>query len=201
MLSLRRFMERFRDDEACRQYIYKLRWPHGFICPRCGEKRHTHIRARNIYECSFCKTQTSVTAGTIMHRTKLPLTYWLFTFYWMASGELCSARKLSITLNLNYRTALRMLHAVRTAMSNANGHTPFAFWKPAPHAVMRQANRQMRKRAQCFIHTYYRRVAPKNQLSYFSEFWFRSNNQFTPVHALQKLISAASETLRYQYWA
>jgi transposase-like protein len=201
MLSLRRFMELFHDDDSCRQYIYKVRWPHGFICPRCGERRHSWIRARKVYECSACKTQTSVTAGTIMHRTKLPLSYWLFTFYWMASGELCSARKLSITLHLNYRTALRMLHAVRTAMSSANGNTPFAFWKPAPQALLTKANQQMRKQAQCFIDAYYRRIAPKNQLSYFSEFWFRSNNQLRPAQALQKLITAGAATLGYQYWA
>ncbi|WP_235426933.1 hypothetical protein [Cohnella kolymensis] len=96
-----------------------------------------------------------------MHRTKLPLSYWLFTFYWIASGERCSARKLSITLNLNYRTALRMLHAVRSAMSAANGNYMFAFWKPARFSMVRRANRMMRKRAHQFIYSYYRRVAPK----------------------------------------
>ena len=136
-----------------------------------------------------------MTAGTIMHRTKLPLSYWLFTFYWIASGERCSARKLSAVLKLNYRTALRVLHAVRWAMSNANGNNLFAFWKPARLSLLRKANRMMQSRADLFINSNYRRVAPKNRNRYFSEFWFRSNNLNNPQQALDKLISAGSATI------
>jgi transposase-like protein len=189
MISIRRFMERFSDEEACRQFFIRLRWPHGFVCPRCGECNHSIIQSRRLYECTACKAQISVTTGTVMHRTKLPLRYWLFVFYWAASGERCSARKLSLTLKLNYRTALRMLHAVRTAMSGtAAGNRPFTFWMPARNDFMRRVNAIMKDHAERFIRSYYRRVSDRNRTSYFSEFHFRFSNEFNPKQALTKLL-------------
>jgi hypothetical protein len=70
--------------------------------------------------------QISVTAGTVMHGTKLPLQFWFLAIYIVASGENCSANQLAETLHLNYRTALRMLCLLRHAMRNDNGNHPLS---------------------------------------------------------------------------
>jgi hypothetical protein len=198
MVSVKQFMERFPDEKACRDYLFDIRWPRGFICTKCGETKYSYIRTRDLFECSVCKTQTSITSGTVMHRTKLPLRYWLLTFYWVASGESCSARKISKTLKLQYRTALRLLHCVRHAMLRADHNRIFAFWmpaKPADHNIVRKAKLRLLKRAERFIKTFYIHTSEKYRISYFSEYWFRNNNAFNPEAALNKLITGGSSTI------
>jgi hypothetical protein len=197
MISVRQFMARFPDEKAAQDYLFNIRWPRGFICTKCGENKYSYIKTRNLFECALCKTQTSITSGTVMHRTKLPLRYWLLTFYWVASGELCSARKISKTLKLQYRTALRLLLNVRCAMHRADQNWLFAFWlpaKPTDHSLVNNANLRLLKRADRFIRKYYGRISEKYRYHYFSEFWFRSNNAFNPDRALHKLITSGSST-------
>lgn len=69
------FEERFFSEEACRDYLFKLRWPEGFKCPRCqyGGAWHTN---RDVYKCGNCGYHVSVTAGTIFHRSRKPLRLW-----------------------------------------------------------------------------------------------------------------------------
>lgn len=199
MISVRKFMERFPDEQSCRNYLFNIRWPRGFICTKCGENKYSVIRTRNLFECTCCRTQTSITSGTIMHRTKLPLRYWLLTFYWVASGERCSARKISKTLKIQYRTALRLLHSVRHAMLRAvDQNATFAFWipsKPTDHPILRKAKLRLLKRAELFIRKFYRRTSEYSRNSYFSEFWFRNNNANNPLAAIDKLITSGSSTI------
>jgi transposase-like protein len=192
MLSVRKFMDRFPDDESCRELLLRLRWRHGFVCPRCGEDRHSIIKSRRLFECSTCKTQTSVTSGTVMHRTKLPLRYWLFVFYWVATGERYSARKISLTLKLNYRTAMRMLNAVRQVMGKVSGSSEFAFWLPAQHDILNQVNRLIMNRAERFIRKNYGRIATRNRICYFCEFQFRQSQDYNPKQSLLKLLRAGA---------
>ncbi|MCD9026110.1 transposase [Cohnella silvisoli] len=197
MISVRQFMARFPDEQACRDYLFNIRWPRGFICTKCGEHKHSYIKTRNLFECAICKTQTSITSGTAMHRTKLPLRYWLLTFYWVASGERISARKISIILKLQYRTALKLLHAVRYAMHKADTNWLSAFWlpaKPTDHSIVRKAKLGLLKQADHFIRKFYGHISEKYRYHYFSEYWFRSNNAFNPDGALHKLITSGSMT-------
>jgi transposase-like protein len=106
--------------------MFRSRWPHGFCCPRCGHEEYYWIQTRELYECRECRMQISVTAGTVMHGTKLPLQFWFLAIYIVASGENCSANQLAETLHLNYRTALRMLSLLRHAMRNDNGNHPLS---------------------------------------------------------------------------
>jgi hypothetical protein len=62
------------DDEACIEYLAQWRWTDGFRCPKCDGARATRLKTRPLWECRSCGRQTSVTAGTALHRTKLPLT-------------------------------------------------------------------------------------------------------------------------------
>ena len=72
-LSDEAFREAFGTEEQCRTALVRLRWPDGFVCPCCGHREHCVLAGRGLY-CNRCKKQTSPTAGTIFHATKLPLT-------------------------------------------------------------------------------------------------------------------------------
>jgi hypothetical protein len=197
-LSVTKFMELFPDEKSCRDYLFHIRWPRGFICTKCGESKYSVITTRNLFECSHCRTQTSTTSGTVMHRTKLPLQYWLLTLYWVASGERCSARKISNTLKLQYRTALRLLRAVRYAMFRAEFDGRFAFWlpsKPTAPYLLKKAQLRLLKKAEQFIRKYYRYVSEAHRQSYFSEYRFRNNNNHNPSAAIEKLITSTSSTI------
>jgi ribosomal protein L37AE/L43A len=73
------FQERFASEESCRGYLFACRWPDGFCCRRCGGGEigvmHT---ARRLWQCKRCGAQTSVTAGTVMHGTRVPLRLWFW---------------------------------------------------------------------------------------------------------------------------
>ena len=71
--SLSQFQEAFPDEASCAAFLSERRWPKGFVCPGCGEQRAAALKSRAYtYECLDCGRQTSATAGTVMHRSKLP---------------------------------------------------------------------------------------------------------------------------------
>src|SRR5271169_3540557 len=70
--SLAEFQKSFSDEESCAAFLFKRRWPDGFVCPGCGKRRAVGLKSRpRLHECLDCGRQTSVTAGTTMHRSKL----------------------------------------------------------------------------------------------------------------------------------
>ena len=84
--SLIDFQRRFLDEAACAAWLFEARWPAGFRCPACAhEKGWPHGGKPFTYECAACGKQTSVTAGTIMHGSKLSLTVWFWAAYLMAT--------------------------------------------------------------------------------------------------------------------
>ena len=84
--SLIEFQHCFPDEAACAAYLFAARWPHGFVCPGCGKTKAWELQTKpSTYECAGCGKQTSVTAGTIMHHSKLPLTTWFWAAYLMAT--------------------------------------------------------------------------------------------------------------------
>jgi hypothetical protein len=107
----------FPDDEACAAYLARLRWPGGFRCPRCGcpEAGET---AGGLWLCRSCRRKTSVTAGTIFHRSRLPLTAW-FAAVWFVTSQKngVSALGLQRVLGMgSYCTAWTWMHKLRRAM-------------------------------------------------------------------------------------
>ncbi|MFC5403069.1 transposase, partial [Cohnella soli] len=72
VISFEQFCEIYHSDAVCQQTLFHSRWPGGFVCPRCGCGRYYSIRSRHIplFECADCNTQTSLTAGTILERTR-----------------------------------------------------------------------------------------------------------------------------------
>lgn len=98
----------------------KCRWPDGFACPRCGHGRAYRIRESRRWQCAGCRYQVSLTAGTILHNTKTPLTVWFWATYLAVTDKRgLSALLLQRQLGLNrYETAWMLLHKLRRAMVN-----------------------------------------------------------------------------------
>ncbi len=117
--SLLEFQQRFPDEARCAQFLFNRRWPDGFICPGCDGTRSHLLKSRAYtYECVACGKQTSVTAGTIMHRTKLPLTAWFWAAHLMAThSNGMSAQQLMGQLRLgSYKTAWLLAQKLRRSM-------------------------------------------------------------------------------------
>src|SRR5215471_1604456 len=108
---------RFGTEEACREYLARLRWPDGFRCPRCGGGKAWPFRSVRL-ECGDCGHQTSVIAGTIFQDTHKPLVLWFRTMWWVTSQKNgVSALGLQGVLGLgSYKTAWTWLHKLRRAM-------------------------------------------------------------------------------------
>lgn len=126
--SLLEFQRRFADDAACAAYLAAQRWPEGFACPACGHAKAWQLRTKPwTYECTSCHRQTSVTAGTVMHGSKLALTVWFWAAYLMAThSNGISALQLQRQLGLgSYKSAWLLAHKLRRAMV-APGRTPLA---------------------------------------------------------------------------
>ena len=88
-LSDEAFREAFGTKEQCRAALVRLRWPGGFVCPCCGHRGHCVLAGRGLYQCNRCKKQTSPTAGTIFHATKLPLplTLWFAAIHLIVTAK------------------------------------------------------------------------------------------------------------------
>jgi len=108
---------RFSDEQACREYLFRLRWPEGFRCPRCGESKTWPLQSGR-WQCARCGHQGSVTAGTIFQGTRTPLTVWFRAMWWMTSQKNgISALGLQRVLGWgSYQTAWVCLHKLRRAM-------------------------------------------------------------------------------------
>src|SRR5712691_4999306 len=119
--TLREFQSQFSTEEACQKYLTSCRWPDGFVCPRCGNQSAYELVKLKRWQCTGCRQQLSVTAGTILHNTKIPLTVWFWAAYLMTTDTRgLSALLLQRQLGLRrYETAWMLLHKLRRAMVNA----------------------------------------------------------------------------------
>jgi len=116
-MSAIEFQDRFRTEEDCLDFIRQLRWPHGFICPNCGHDFGYELNERRLYQCSICRRQTSVTAGTIFHKTRTPLRHWFWMIYQIAQDKGgASASKLAKQLGGFQSTVWNQLQKLRHAM-------------------------------------------------------------------------------------
>jgi transposase-like protein len=126
--TLQEFEARFSTEEGCRDYLFQLRWPQGFRCPRCGGRKAWPVRA-TLFQCSSCDCQTSVTAGTVFQDTRKPLATW-FRAMWFVTSQKNGASALGLQRVLglgSYRTAWSWLHKLRRAMVRS-GRDRLAGW-------------------------------------------------------------------------
>ena len=108
---------RFSSEAACREYLFRLRWPEGFRCPRCGGTK-SWPKPDGLVRCAGCDYQVSVTAGTIFQDSRLSLTLWFRAVWWVTSQKNgVSAMGLQRVLGVkSYKTAWTLLHKLRRAM-------------------------------------------------------------------------------------
>jgi len=112
------FLDWFPDEEVCREYLVRLRWPQGFVCPRCGEACEAHQVSRARLMCRHCRYQGTVTAGTIFDKTRTSLRSW-FAAVWYITNQKQGVTALGLQRVLgmgSYQTAWMMLHRLRRAM-------------------------------------------------------------------------------------
>ncbi len=117
--SLIEFQRRFPDEAACAAYLAAARWPDGFRCPHCGHGKGWELATKaHTWECAGCGKQTSVTAGTVMHGSKLALTVWFWAAYLMAThSNGIAALQLQKQLGLgSYKAAWLLCAKLRRAM-------------------------------------------------------------------------------------
>ena len=120
-LSLPAFQERYGSEDQCRAALIEMRWPGGFICPHCGCKAYSHHNTRHLFQCSNCRRQTSVTAGTIMQDTKLPLTIWFLAMYLLTQSKNdIAALELKRRLGIGYDAAWGLKHKLMSVMAERN---------------------------------------------------------------------------------
>lgn len=115
--SYRGFVQMFPDDAACEAFLFKLRWPDGFVCRSCNAATTPWNQSRGRLVCPICRYQTSVTAGTIFDKTRTPLTTWLEAAWHVTTAKNgMSAKTLERTIGTSYQVAWMMLQRFRVAM-------------------------------------------------------------------------------------
>jgi len=118
-VNLVNLIERYHNEDKCRDYLEELRWPNGIACPRCGSLSVSRVQSPRVFDCNSCRYQFSVTAGTIFHDSHLPLWKWFLAVYLMVESKKgISANQLKRTLSISYKTAWYLCHRIRAAMSN-----------------------------------------------------------------------------------
>ena len=144
--SLIAFQRMFPHDDACAAWLASVRWPEGFECPRCGHDHGWALRGKaHTFECARCHRQTSVTAGTILHGSKLALTVWFWAAYLMAThSNGIAALQLQNQLGIgSYRSAWLLAAKLRKAMVDPE-RDPLsglievdetAIWRSAPRMI------------------------------------------------------------------
>ena len=121
------FREAFGAEEQCRSALSRLRWPDGFVCPACGHRGHCVLAGRSLYQCYRCKKQTSSTAGTIFHATKLPLTLWFAAVHLIVTAKNgISSVELGRRLGVKQPTAWTMKHKIMAVMARREADTPLS---------------------------------------------------------------------------
>ena len=118
-LSLPEFLQRFGTEDQCATALESARWPDGFHCPQCGGTPHSVLKSgsRKTFQCSHCRHQTSLIAGTLFQGTRLPLTTWFLALYLISQAKTgLSALALKRHLGVSYPTAWRIHHKLMQSM-------------------------------------------------------------------------------------
>ena len=123
--SLIRFQDRFNTEQACIEYLTSKRWPTDYKCKECDGTAAYQLRRRNrVFMCRNCNSQESVTSGTVMHRTRLPLMIWFWAAYLLSQDKRgVSAMHIKRELDLHYSTAWTLLHKLRRTLADSKKPT------------------------------------------------------------------------------
>jgi transposase-like protein len=111
------FLQQFKTEDDCWNYLFEMRWPDGFQCPKCNCDKYW-ITEKRLIHCVTCGHQSSVTSGTIFHKTRKPLLLWFHIIWWIVAQKTgASAHNLKDFMGFgSYETAWVWLHKLRRAM-------------------------------------------------------------------------------------
>jgi ribosomal protein L37AE/L43A len=118
-LSLNQFLANYGEERQCEVTLEDARWPVGFQCPKCSSKDHYRYRRGSvkIFQCRECRSQTTLTEGTIFHSTKLPLTIWFQAMFFLTQNKNnVSTLELKRLVGVSYHAAWRMKHKLMQVM-------------------------------------------------------------------------------------
>jgi transposase-like protein len=117
--TLLEFQAQFPDDAACWAYLRRARWPDGFVCPRCGGRGGHFLASRCLEQCRECRYQSSVTAGTVFHATRVSLRVWFLGVFFLARHKQgISALQFQRDTGVgSYQTAWTLLHKLRSGLA------------------------------------------------------------------------------------
>jgi len=188
-------------EQECRTYLTDLRWPGGVECPRCNEgARLLWLASRSKWHCYACRYQFSVTAGTLFHRSHLPVWKWFVAVHLMLSSPNgLSANELRRVIGGSYKTAWFAAHRIRAAMSgqgaellrdlvDAELRRAGAASPPAPAAVD-EASGNVLARVRRLIGAPHLQLSPKYLHAYIDERRWRTANSGNP-HVFRDTIDA-----------
>ena len=118
--SLLDFQKEFSTEEQCAKHLADQRWLLGFKCPACGHDKFWFLKRRRLMDCKACRHQTSVTSGTIFHKTRTSLLKWYWLVYHMAMSKVgVSVAEMQRILEIgSYQTGWLMAHKIRKAMGD-----------------------------------------------------------------------------------
>src|SRR5947207_13526387 len=123
--DLMTLVEKYGDEKNARAFLESLRWPNGAICPHCGGTDPYKIRSmagsstrKGLWKCRACRGQFTVTVGTVMEDSHIPLSKWVIAIHLLAASKKgMSAHQLHRMLGVSYKAAWFMAHRIRYAMA------------------------------------------------------------------------------------
>lgn len=136
-ITLTEFQNQFLTEDACLDYLEKARWPQGFRCPNCGHDVGYKLTFRRLMQCAVCRHQTSLTAGTVFHKTRTPLRYWFWMIRMMAEDKGgASVLRMATDLGMHYSTAWHIAHKIRESMNSRDRSIPLAGYIELDEAII-----------------------------------------------------------------
>lgn len=119
-ISISEFQERFPDDDACYEYLMKLKWEEGFVCPHCGHTKYCKAKRKYDRQCTRCQSAISLTSQTLFHKLKFPILKALYIVYYVSTNiKGISSTELSLKLDLRQKTCWLFKQKAMRAMPSS----------------------------------------------------------------------------------
>ncbi len=189
VLTIFDFQKQFATEEDCFKYLCKLRWPEGFICPKCGSRDYSFLAGQKRFQCSHCRHQTSITSGTNFHKLHLSLKEIFLAVYLIATSKKgVSALELQRKVGIkSYKTAWLLMHKIRMAMSSSGivanyGDMTLASGEPFNHDPIVTNN------LNTWLMGTYNHIPSKYMYQYVNEFAFRLDRRWNLGNIFDKLL-------------
>lgn len=120
-LSMAEFNRRYGTEERCHAALVEMRWPDGFVCPKCAGRKHSYCAPKRLFQCTACRLQTSARAGTIFHKSRTPLTKWFLAMHLMTAAKNdIAGLELARQLDVKWDTAWLIKQKLMEVMKQRN---------------------------------------------------------------------------------